>query len=252
MISLDNVMDCPEEHLSFLLSSQEGSLQDKRYKLISQLALDHKLSLDSLVLISHPNFIAALAISNSEAQLRYHLMSKWKLHFYSGSPHLPTGKGEYESSSEISSNNFLKLSTIYNWCKVLSNFYSYPIVIKNKTYLSVEHYYQSEKFRRLNPEYADLFTMEADSPINKSALIVKRAGSANNDARVPIDPLFYKSDGIQESLSDSSMRIALLSKFTEEGLPRTVLLLTKGAELWHSTKGLANTRQFMLEEIRDA
>ena len=57
---------------------------------------------------------------------------------------------------------FIDLSKISNWRRKLDDTWmEAPFELNGKKWASVEHYYQSAKFRIHNPDFSDLFSLDA-------------------------------------------------------------------------------------------
>ena len=76
--------------------------------------------------------------------------NKDKLCYYSKSKNVATGKGQNEFVNDITI--YEELNKIYNWRKILSNFYVEPFTYEGKTYNSVEHAFQGKKISLVNNE----------------------------------------------------------------------------------------------------
>jgi len=170
------------------------------------------------------------------------------LYFFSKSANCLACKGTNEHGDPA---NYMELNK-YEFRKILSNFYEYPMKINGYTYLTVEHYYQGNKFAINNPLFTYQFTLESNSNISKDPILAKSAGDKSGKnkntilrpSNIIIDPNFF------EVHHTNVMKTALHAKFSLEGLPKYILINTKQAELWHGTRGVPPTRQYLLEEIR--
>jgi len=96
-----------------------------------------------------------------------------------------------------------------------SNFSRHPIVLKGKTWLTSEHYYQARKFSGT----------DAEEKIRK----LPSPGKAFREARK------YELRGDWEKVKVDVMRDALLAKFTQHDDLRRILLGTKDAILIEHT-----------------
>jgi predicted NAD-dependent protein-ADP-ribosyltransferase YbiA (DUF1768 family) len=107
--------------------------------------------------------------------------------FYSKSDHSPPpGMGSGETIPEHATPLYNSLKHVEHWRRKLDDNWTdddAPFIIDGKHYASVEHYVQSCKFKRHNPEFARLFTLESDSEISKNASLCKIAGSATGRAK---------------------------------------------------------------------
>lgn len=167
-----------------------------------------------------------------------------KFYYYSKSANAKPGQGTNERGNP---DNYKELQK-YEFRKVLSNFYEFRMKIDGLTWLTVEHYYQANKFLKNNPTFYYLFAIESYSDISKDPVSAKSAGGKTGcnlrNREICMDPDYF--DGRDKE----TMRKALWTKFSQNGIPKQVLLATKNAELWHGTRGVPETRQYMLEEIR--
>lgn len=170
----------------------------------------------------------------------------------------PPGKGKPNDIEFLSSDdNFNQLSCIKNWRKMLSNFYIYPIKIEGLTFNTVEHYYQGSKFRLNNYAYYSTFTLESQSPWSEDPKQAKKMGGKHFLKHMKKYPEYLSKfnnvqvdDDFFSIRHGSEMEKALYSKFSKDGLPKTVLLETKDSELYHGTRGVPITRQYILERVR--
>jgi predicted NAD-dependent protein-ADP-ribosyltransferase YbiA (DUF1768 family) len=169
-----------------------------------------------------------------------------KFYYYSNSTNKPPGKGVNEELS--SDENYDSLAKIKDWRKILSNFYAYPITLDDLQWATVEHYYQASKFKINNPQFFKQFSMcgsnfSIDPKKAKSA--GGKSGGNFRPKSITMDTDFFTNN------QKTCMLKALNAKFNQQGLPREVLLATGNAELWHGTRGVPPSRQYLLEEIRN-
>eukprot|EP00128_Syssomonas_multiformis_P008888 Colp12_sorted_trinity150504_noHs@9967 len=171
-----------------------------------------------------------------------------KLFYISNSKKVAPGKGVHESISDPS--RYTTLYRTLDFRQVLSNFYEaefkYASVIDGveKTYRTVEHVFQSEKFR-VNGfiETADEFTLESGCKLGKgSGLDARRARKA----------VLLDGDQLEKwaDIQPKVLKAAFLAKFGQNDYPRQILLATNDAELWHGSRGVPPARQFELEQAR--
>lgn len=156
--------------------------------------------------------------------------------FYSKSNGKPLpGKGTGETIPPEKVKDFVELSKIKDWRKKLSNFWTdNPIKLDGLTWLSVEHYYQGNKFKIDNPEFYKLFAMESSSDISKEPELAKAAGGKTGkkgsqqirDKKIIMDREFDKQ-------SRMVMEKAMYAKFTQHEDLKNLLLATRDAKLVH-------------------
>jgi predicted NAD-dependent protein-ADP-ribosyltransferase YbiA (DUF1768 family) len=162
--------------------------------------------------------------------------------FYSKSSDKPLpGKGSGERIETQNMDKFKELSKINGWRKVLSNFYMAPFTLDGFTWNSVEHYYHANKFKNGNPEFYKLFTVESKSDISKDPAFAKSAGGKTGrsnkmkwkrPANVKMDEDFFSS-----GRNETTMETGQFAKYSQNALPKQVLLYTKNAKLQHHVRG---------------
>jgi len=188
--------------------------------------------------------------------------------FFAKSEQTPLpGKGTGESIPKDKVIEYKSLKTIPNWRRKLDDSWTdleHPLTIDGLRYASVEHYYQSSKFRfehaaPSNFEFAALFALEESkesemeskeskeskgSEISKDVALAIAAGSKSGKWKsktkdvskketllrpkeVTIDPQFYAGRHVQER------KRALQAKFTQNPEMNKILQMTKRAKLVH-------------------
>jgi predicted NAD-dependent protein-ADP-ribosyltransferase YbiA (DUF1768 family) len=174
--------------------------------------------------------------------------------FYSKSNKKPfPGNGSHEEIPKEKSGEFSKLATIDEWRKKLDDSWNNAkFTIDGKEYGSVEHYYQSSKFKNSHPDFANLFSLNSDSPISKDVDLCQGAGSKNGKYKkeqirpknYKIDPDFYPTRNKEER------KRALHAKFTQNIDMKQILLYTKHAKLVQYVSGENRKTDIELMEIR--
>lgn len=166
-----------------------------------------------------------------------------QLFYFSGSANKKAGFGYNEKVSNCS--EYKELNSIKHWRRILSNFYVCEFVYNGKTYKTAEHAFQGEKIATVDKKTAEWFTIESGHFIGntESGLMARR-----NRKLVILNKKQIKE---WDSLKHTIMRNILLAKFSQNALPKKVLLLTKNAILLHGARGIPIQRQYDLEYVRD-
>ena len=177
--------------------------------------------------------------------------------FYSKSADKKPGLGAGEKIAEGDVEKYVPLIKMKNWRKVLSNMHIkkdgtgniVPLFkLDGKNWASVEHYYHANKFKKNNPDYYNVFSMDSDSVICKDPKMALGAGGKTGIVRQK-DPETKKSKIIfrrpknvvmDEDFFDGKNREAAMekgqqAKYENEDneMERNVLLATKDAKLLH-------------------
>ena len=183
--------------------------------------------------------------------------------FYSNSSKsTKPGKGANEKIPSDKRSNFIDLSRITDWRRKLDDTWTdSPFELENKKWASVEHYYQASKFRKHNPDFAGLFSLDStDSEIAKDVDLAISAGSKSGRASgkaktkakgtallrpkgVEIDPDFYGERSELERIA------AVNAKFSSEDM-RQLLLATQDAKLTHYIRGSPSETDHILMATR--
>jgi len=173
--------------------------------------------------------------------------SKTILQFYSKSAEKPyPGKGSGEKLGD--KERYLELSRIPNWRRILSNFSISPFTLDGHTWSGVEWYYQGSKFKKNNPEFYLLFSLDSGSEISKDAAMAKAAGGktgvfskTNKDGGknkvVLREPSIKMDEDFFKIRHKEEMETAWKAKFTQDKEAKDVLLKTMDAKLQHFIRG---------------
>jgi hypothetical protein len=149
------------------------------------------------------------------------------------------GKGKGDIIPSTHWKDFIKLSGLKEWRRKLDDSYMVPLTIDGKKYASVEHYYQSSKFKKGFPTFSQLFVLDESNDENKnnisSSIILARIAGAKK--REKHDGVFLRPKDVVID-PDFNVRkqeermIALRSKFSDNNPDlRSVLLATRRAKL---------------------
>lgn len=174
--------------------------------------------------------------------------------FYAKSNKKPfPGNGSHEEIPKDKLGEFSTLATIDEWRKKLDDSWTdIKFTLDGKDYASVEHYYQSSKFKNSHPDFANLFSLNSGSPISKDVDLCQGAGGKNGKYKkeqirpknYKIDPDFYPMRNKEER------KRALNAKFTQNLDMKQVLLNTKNAKLVQYVSGANRKPDIELMELR--
>lgn len=172
-------------------------------------------------------------------------------------------KNVKESIPSDKRSEYISLSKIKNWRRKLDDTWNEaPFEVDGKKWLSVEHYYQSSKFRLHNPDFANLFSLNSnESTIAKDVDLAISAGSKSGRATgkakskvkgdtllrpkgIEIDPQFYGERSQQERIK------GLRGKFSNEDMKK-LLLATGESKLVQYKHGSNGETDHMLMTVRN-
>ena len=185
--------------------------------------------------------------------------SKITFAFYNrSSKTLKPGKGAKEIMATGKQSNFLELGRIPDWRRKLDDSWSDAhFTLDKHEWASVEHYYQSAKFKKRNPKFAAMFSLDEPSDFSKDASLAKiagsRSGSKNPKSKksvllrpksIEIDPDFYDKRHDNERLE------ALRAKFGQNEDLKQLLLSTRDAKLIQLYHGAPAETDHMLMAVR--
>jgi predicted NAD-dependent protein-ADP-ribosyltransferase YbiA (DUF1768 family) len=171
--------------------------------------------------------------------------------YYNRSNSYPkAGKGSNESIPEDRLIEYAELNkpTFSNWRKKLDDYWIAEFTVDSVKWSSVEHYYQGAKFKKQNPDFTKLFSLDSDSEISKDVDKAREAGSkpANKlrPANVKIDADFYGGR------NDVERERALYAKFSQNMDLRNILIATKDAKLVKYVAKSAPQTDFLMMKVR--
>jgi hypothetical protein len=165
-----------------------------------------------------------------------------KLMYYSKSSDKTAGTGCGDSIDILNIHLMSELSFIDNWRKKLDDSWvdlDSPIIINNKKYASVVHYYQGSKYKFGFPDFSEQFSLDSGSKISSDLVMCNGASSLsgaisinNNNVilrpkHVIVDLDFYNGRNLVER------QIAIDAKFSQNQSLCEILIKTKPARLDH-------------------
>ena len=104
----------------------------------------------------------------------------------------------------------------------------------------MEHFYHASKFKKNNPDFYALFSLDSDSEIAKSPAMAKGAGGKTGKfkgkqlrpKKIKIDDDFFSSKENEKAMYRGQM-----AKYKQVDEARRVLMATKDAKLQHFVRG---------------
>ena len=167
------------------------------------------------------------------------------------------GKGQNEKIHRNKWNEYsdLNLKKNMDWRRKLDDDWPTVFTVDNMKWKTVEHYYQAAKFKKHNPHFFKMFSLDSgDSDIAKDIDIARAAGSQKGSYKkgktevqlrphdVRIDPDFYGNRKYEEREK------ALYAKFSQNDDLRTSLLATRDAVLKkHIPKTVAEVDHLLMK-----
>jgi len=149
------------------------------------------------------------------------------------------GKGANEkiSQNKVRDYSDLALKKNVDWRKKLDDDWSTVFTIDNMKWKTVEHYYQGAKFKKHNPHFYKLFSLDNDNEISKDVDVAKAAGSLKGNYKkgktpVQIRPLDIKIDpDFYGSRKNEEREKALYAKFSQNEDLKAIIMITRNAVL---------------------
>jgi hypothetical protein len=186
------------------------------------------------------------------------------------------GKAPGERIPAEKEGRFDKLSKIKNWRYHLSNYGIGEYVLDGKTWKTIEHYYQASKFKKNNPQFYNVFSLDYREPvegypdliISENATLAKYAGTTgiyNDKEKGPIrirpegiepdDDFFLPDDVIEKDKykfrEKYELFIAQQTKFNTNEKMKKILKATKNAKLkYNDNSNSANNIMYIRSELQ--
>lgn len=147
--------------------------------------------------------------------------------------------------------DYFNLTMMKGWRRMLDDKYEAQFKLDNKRWQTVEHYYQGAKFKKRNPDFYAMFSLDSDSDISKDLDKAIEAGNKKGKGRpknISIDPDFYGLE--KDGRSVEERKLALMAKFNQNEDLRRILLNTGKAMLKQYVKGELPKLDDALMEVR--
>jgi len=166
------------------------------------------------------------------------------------------GKGPNESisTSKIREYSDLGLKKYSNWRRKLDDDWETLFTIDNMKWKTVEHYYQGSKFKKHNPHFYKMFSLDTDNEISANIDIARAAGSQKGNYKkgksvVQLRPLDIKIDpDFYGNRKNDEREKALYAKFSQNEDLKAILLSTKNAVLKkHIPKSTAEVDHLLMK-----
>jgi len=170
-----------------------------------------------------------------------------QFYFYSRSKNAPPGKGVREKILLEFYEEYKKtLKDFPDFRKMLSNFAESPFHLDGLDWNSVEHYYQGSKFKRNNPEFYKLFSLNSGSELSKDPIMAKAYGGKTGKYKGKLvrNKLIVIDEDFFFGREKQDMYDAQFAKFTQNEDMRKLLLATKDAQLIHILSRSSKTIPF--------
>jgi hypothetical protein len=186
------------------------------------------------------------------------------------------GKAPGERIPSEKEGRFDKLSKVKNWRYHLSNYGIGEYVLDGKRWKTIEHYYQASKFKKNNPQFYNVFSLDYREPvegypdliISENATLAKYAGTTGiyNDKEkgpirirpegIEIDDDFFLPDDVKEKdkykfREKYELFIAQQTKFNTNEKIKKILKATKNAKLkYNDNTNSANNIMYIRSELQ--
>ena len=161
--------------------------------------------------------------------------------FYSKSADKPLpGKGNGEKIDHKRIKEFADLAAMHGWRRILSNFFIVPFELDGHKWNSVEHFYQSQKFKKNNPDFYIKFSLDSNSEISQDPILAKAAGGKTGKFRGKLlrpKDIIMDEDFFSSGRNIVEMERAQMAKYSQSPKARAVLKATKNAKLQHYVRG---------------
>ena len=163
--------------------------------------------------------------------------------------------GEHIPSEKIY--EFADLAIIPDWRKKLDDEYVSAFTLDNKQWKTVEHYYQAAKFKKHNPHFYNMFSLDdTSSDIAKDVKLARAAGSQSGSFKkgkkqIPLRPSTVKIDpDFYGERKNEERERALYAKFSQNEELKSLIILTRSATLKHYIPKQKAEKDFILMKVR--
>jgi len=171
--------------------------------------------------------------------------------FNNNSMDAPPGKGNKEQIPGDKITQFMYLNKIKDWRKKLDDkSTAAPFKVDHHRWASVYHYMCASKYKKGNPDFYLLFTLDSGNPISESIDVAKHAVESGKMKDKILRPKNVKKDLDYELREDEDREEAVRAKFSQNQDMKEILLGTKRALLKKAVHGNPSTPDLILMKIR--
>lgn len=167
------------------------------------------------------------------------------------------GKASGENIPSDKIHEFTDLAIIPDWRKKLDDEYVSAFTLDNKQWKTVEHYYQAAKFKKHNPHFYNIFSLDdSSSDIAKDVKLARAAGSQTGSFKkgkkqIPLRPSTVKIDpDFYGQRKNEERERALYAKFSQNEELKRLLILTRSATLKQFIPKQKAEKDFLLMKVR--
>ena len=172
--------------------------------------------------------------------------------YYNKSVDKSPGKGTGEKLGPEGSDSYKTLASFKSWRKRLDNTWEQAFTVDGSKWLTVEHYYQANKFKKGAPEFYSTFSLDSESALSKDPAMAKAAGEKSGKYKKElIRPKNVKIDSDFNERETEVLETALRYKFTQHEDLKDILKATGNATLQQYVRGNDPKISYSLMKIRD-
>lgn len=167
--------------------------------------------------------------------------------FHGKSMDKPPGELAGEQVDPNRLTTYFVLERVPNWRRMLSDEHIEPFKVDGMRWSSVRHYLQGSKYKKQNPDFYKLFSLDSNSDISKDITKANQAGGKQGKLRpknIKIDPDYYGDRAAEERM------LALTAKFGQSEILRRILLATKESVLKCYRKGEPLLEDAQIMQVR--
>jgi predicted NAD-dependent protein-ADP-ribosyltransferase YbiA (DUF1768 family) len=191
--------------------------------------------------------------ANSDDDMSLQSKPTTEFHFYIRSGDKRAGEGTGERIPKTHISEFTDLNQIPGWRRMLDDEWMAVFRLDDKTWSSVEPYYNGSKFKKTRPDFYAKFAIESGSPISTNIEMAKAAGKKNGklgDKLIRPKDVNFDADFYDGKRNYEEREKAVYAKFDQNANLKSVLLKTRNAELYHIEPQKKHEKDHVLMKVR--
>ena len=173
--------------------------------------------------------------------------------FYNKSSDKAPGKGAGEKMDKdpATIKKYAPLKKMKDWRRSLSNMFEAPINLDGLDWLTVEHYYQANKYKDIHPDVYKSFSLNSESEMSLESEIARAYGESGRYKEKQIRPINVKTKpSYFDGEAKKVLKKAIFEKFKTYPQLKDMLLATKDAMLREYIPGKPDLPAVILMEVR--